>query len=186
MLAWRQLISVALYQITQKVIDSIPPWNIDLHVTVWLKLNCNYSILIIVSFKFATEIGKSCMKTRKQNLQANSRSACQFWHKREMVVCKIAQYTGTLFLPQGVEIDIFFTSTGSHFQDTGRFSKLRYLGIKLGHWENSRKLQHTLSFYLQGLKLSLFSLYGQRFLKYWQFFEIAIFGQEAFPLAKVP
>ena len=75
-------------------------------------------------------------QTRKQNLQANSRSACQFWHKGENVVREIA-HTCTLFFPKGS-------------------------------------------------KMSLFSLYGQRFPRYWQFFKIAIFGQEAFPLAKIP
>ncbi len=42
------------------------------------------------------------------------------------------------------------------------------------------------SFYPQGSKLSLFSLYRHRFPRYWQFFKIAIFEHEAFPLAKVP
>ncbi len=91
-------------------------------------------------------------KTRKQNLQANSRSACQFWHKREKVVRGIA-HTATLCLPQGVEIELF-PSMGSHFQDTGRYSKLAYLGMKLGHWKKFQKLHlHSLS--IQGVEFEL-------------------------------
>ncbi len=36
-----------------------------------------------------------------------------------------------------------------------------------------------------GLKLSLFSLYGQSFLRYLPIFKITIFGYETWPLAKV-
>ncbi len=38
----------------------------------------------------------------------------------------------------------------------------------------------------QGLKLSLFLLYGQWFPRYGPIFKIAIFGHETWPLAKVP
>ncbi len=34
----------------------------------------------------------------------------------------------------------YFCSTGSGFRDTGRFSKLPYLGMKLGHWPKFQKL----------------------------------------------
>ncbi len=42
------------------------------------------------------------------------------------------------------------------------------------------------SFYPRGSKLSLFSLYGQRFPRYGSIFKIAIFGHKTWPLAKVP
>ena len=65
----------------------------------------------------------------------------------------------------------------SSFRDTGPFSKLPYLGIKLGHWQKFHKL-HIYSFYPRGSKWSLFSLYGQRFPRYRPIFKIAIFGMK--------
>ncbi len=44
----------------------------------------------------------------------------------------------------------------------------------------------VLSFYPRGAKLSLFSLYGQRFPRYGPIFKFAIFGHETWPSAKVP
>ncbi len=37
---------------------------------------------------------------------------------------------------------IYISSTGNRFQDTGRFSKLSYLGMKSGIWQKFWKLQH--------------------------------------------
>ena len=37
-----------------------------------------------------------------------------------------------------------------------------------------------------GLKFSLFSVYGQRFVRYRPIFKIAIFGLETWPSAKIP
>ena len=54
--------------------------------------------------------------------------------------------------------------------------------MKLGYWPNLGKLH----IYPKGSKLSLFSFYGQSFLRYWTFLKIAIFGHETWPLAKVP
>ncbi len=68
----------------------------------------------------------------------------------------------------------------------GRFSKLPYLGMKLGHLPEVPEVAHILSFYPRGSKLSLFSLYGQQFLRHKRIFKIAIFGHETLPLAKVP
>ncbi len=42
-------------------------------------------------------------------------------------------WTSRLCLPQGGENWAYFRSTGSGFQDMGRFSQLPYLGMKLGH-----------------------------------------------------
>ncbi len=52
------------------------------------------------------------LRTRKQNLQANSRSACQFWYKREKETQRSIReitHSGTLFLPPRVEIELNFT-----------------------------------------------------------------------------
>ena len=67
--------------------------------------------------------------------------------------------------------------------DTGRFSNLPYLGMKLCHWQNVSKV---LSFYPSGSKLSSFLIYGQRFPRCGPIFEISIFEHETWPLAKVP
>ncbi len=71
----------------------------------------------------------------------------------------------------------YIRSTGSGFQDTGLFSKLPYLGMKLGHWPKFQNL-HIPSFYPIGLKLSLFSFYGQRFPRYGTIFKIGILGMK--------
>ncbi len=68
-------------------------------------------------------------------------------------------------------------SASSGFRDTGRFSKFSYLGM-------NSEVTHILSFYPKGWKLSLFSLYGQRFPRY--IFKIAIFGHETWQVAKLP
>ena len=82
----------------------------------------------------------------------------------------------------------YFHSTGSGFRDTGRFSKLPYLGMKLAIGQSSRSCTYRVYFLStpMGAKFSLFSLYGQQFLRYWPIFKIAIFGHETWPLAKVP
>ena len=48
------------------------------------------------------------------------------------------------------------------------------------------RVSHMLAFYSRGSKLSLFSLYGQRFLRYGPICKIATFGHETWPLVKVP
>ncbi len=73
----------------------------------------------------------------------------------------------------------YFCSTGSSFWDIGRFSKVSYLGMKLGLLTKIPKLiAYILSFYPNASKLSLFSLYSQRFPTYGPIFKIAIFGHE--------
>ncbi len=47
------------------------------------------------------------------------------------------------------------------------------------------EVAHIPSFYHRGSKLSLVSLYGQRFPQYGQTFKISIFEHENWPLAKV-
>ena len=71
-----------------------------------------------------------------------------------------------------------------------RFFKIViFLGMKLGSWQKIHKL-HIYSLSTSrgrnSLKLSLLSLYGQRFPTYRQNFKIAVFGHETWQLAKVP
>ena len=59
----------------------------------------------------------------------------------------------------------------------------------LGHetpLANPPDVAHVPSFYPRGLKLSLFSLYMQRFPRDRPIFKIAIFGHETWQVAKVP
>ncbi len=59
----------------------------------------------------------------------------------------------------------------------GQFSKLQYLGIKLGYWQKFPKL-HTQSLG----EIELILLHGQRFQIYRPILKIAVFGHET----KVP
>ncbi len=90
------------------------------------------------------------------------------------------------FYPSGEGDWAYFLATGSGFRDMTRFSKLPYLGMKLGHLSKFQKLQIYSLPPPGGRKLGLFLVYGQRFLRYRQIFKIAIFGHETWPLAKVP
>ncbi len=69
-------------------------------------------------------------------------------------------------------------NTGSGFRDTGRFSKLPYLGMKLSHWPKFQKL-HVYILFLppRGSKLSfnILSLYDQQFPGYGPIFKMARF-----------
>ena len=81
-------------------------------------------------------------------------------------------FTYTLFLFKVVEMKLNFRSTGSGFRDTGPFSKLPYLGMKLGHWPKFQKLhkyRYTL-FLPQRVEVEL----GQRFPRYGPISKIAI------------
>ena len=57
-------------------------------------------------------------------------------------------------------------------------TKLPYLGMKLGHWQNLLEVADILSLYPKGSKLTWFSLCGKRFPRYWPIFKISIFGHE--------
>ncbi len=84
----------------------------------------------------------------------------------------------------------YFHHRSSGFWDTDRFSKLPYLGMKLGHCPKCQKLHIYSLCTPTRSKLSLFSLYGQRFPGYGPIFKIAIYnmiyGHETWQLAKVP
>ncbi len=80
----------------------------------------------------------------------------------------------------------YFCSTCSGFWDTGRFSKLPYMGMKLANGQRSRSCSYMSSFYLRGSNLSLYLFYRQRFPRYGPIFKIALFGHETWQVAKVP
>ena len=82
---------------------------------------------------------------------------------------------GPSFLGQNAKI--INDSTRSGFRDMGRFSKLPYLGMKLDQWQKFEKL-HIHYFYAMESKLSLFSIYGQRFPRHTPIFKIVKFGHE--------
>ena len=88
-------------------------------------------------------------------------------------------HTGILSFYSGGRNQAYFHSTGSGYRHTGRFSKLPYLGIKLGLWP------YTL-FLPQWFEIELFSLYGHQFPRHGPIFKIAIFEHETWPLPKVP
>ena len=65
----------------------------------------------------------------------------------------------------------------------GRFSKLPYLGMKVGHWPKLEKLHMFLP---QGVEIELVVALRQRFPRYGPiFFKISIFGHETCPFAEV-
>ena len=131
--------------------------------------------------------------TRKQNLQANSRSACQFWHKREKEAERLFAKLGIPSLLQGVEIKLIFallctmclwTAVSEILADF--FFKFPYLGMKSRNWRNVPKFAYVLSFYPRGSKISLFSLYRQPFSRYETIFKISIFWHLILNLKKGP
>ncbi len=91
--------------------------------------------------------------------------------------------TYTLFLPQGVQIEL-------NFALRSEVSEIRIKIAIFGHetWQVAKvpEVAHIPSFYPRGSKLSLFFLYGQRFPRYRPIFKIPIFGHETRPLARVP
>ncbi len=74
--------------------------------------------------------------------------------------------TNTLFLLHRVEIELIFRSVGSGFWDTGWFSILPYLGVKIGHYQKFQKLYILpctnpifLTTYHSGIFLTYFSCF---------------------------
>ncbi len=66
----------------------------------------------------------------------------------------------------------YFRSIDRGVRDTGRFSKLPYLGMKRGHWPKFQKFHmYCTSFYPSASKLRLFLFYGQRFQRYGSIFQ---------------
>ena len=71
-----------------------------------------------------------------------------------------------------------FCSMGSCFRDTGHFSNLPYLGIKLGKWPKFQKLHIYPLSTPQGRN---WAYYGQQFPTYRPIFKIVIVGHETWP-----
>ncbi len=88
------------------------------------------------------------------------------------------------FYPKGLKLS-FFPSTGSHFQDTARFSKLPDLGMKLGHWQKFQKLHLTL-FLPSGVENELIFTLRAVVSEILVVFQNCHIWHEAFPLAKIP
>ncbi len=118
--------------------------------------------------------------TRKQNLQANSRSACQFWHKREKEAQRLfMKLHYSLSTPRG-EIELIFALRAAVSDTQANFQNGNIWAWNLAIGQTPRSCAHSpfsphggeieLIFYLSRLELSLFLLYGQRFLRYWLFF----------------
>ncbi len=57
------------------------------------------------------------------------------------LLAKVTEVAYTISFYPGVEIELIFAS----FRDTDRFSKLPYLGMKLGHWPKFKKLHITVN-----------------------------------------
>ncbi len=80
----------------------------------------------------------------------------------------------------------YFHIRSSGFRDTGRFSKLPYLSMKLGHWSKCQKL-HIYCLSTPGCRnWAYFCSTGSGFRAMGRVFKIAIFGHETWPLTKLP
>ena len=75
---------------------------------------------------------------------------------------------------------------GRSFRDTGRFSELPYLGMKLGNWQKIQKLYIDAFSTRGGWNWAYFCSTGSGVRDTVQFSKIAIFGHETWQLAKVP
>ncbi len=121
-------------------------------------------------------------------MHTNSRSACQFWHKREKVremalIPQVPQLY-TLSTPGGWNW-AFFPLRAAISKIQADFQNCHIWAWSLTIGKSSRSCTYTL-FLPNGSKLSLFSLYGQRFPRYRSIFKIALLGHETWPLTKGP
>ncbi len=80
--------------------------------------------------------------------------------------------THTFFLPQGFEVELIFALRAAVSERQDKFQNCHICHEILQIGQSSR---HILSFYHRRAKLSLFLLYGQRFLRYGLFFKISIY-----------
>ncbi len=127
-------------------------------------------------------------KTRKQNLQANSRSACQFWHKREKAQRLFAKLH-ILSLLQEVEIELIFALPyvyGPQFLRYCLIFSISIFGHGIWNLRKGPKVVYVLYFYHGRSKLSLFLFYGHSFSRYEPIFKNSIFGHEFRNLKKGP
>ena len=131
------------------------------------------------------EVNNCNWKTRKQNLQANSRSACQFGQKREKEAQRSLAKLHILvhsFYPRGWNWAFF--PLRAAIPKYRPIFKWDIWAWNLAIRKSSRSCTCTLS--TQGVEFELISLYGQWFQRYWPIIKIALFGHESWPLAKVP
>ncbi len=84
-----------------------------------------------------------------------------------------------LFLTQGLEIELILALRPAVSETLADFQNFHI-------WAWIPEVAHILSFYPEGLKLSLVLLYGQRFPRYGQIFKLAVFGHKTWQVAKVP
>ncbi len=85
-----------------------------------------------------------------------------------------------------VEIEVIFTLRGAVSEISADF-QIAIFGHETCPLAKFPEVAHIPSFYPRWSKLSLFSLYGQRFPKYDPIFKIAMpFGHETWQVAKVP
>ena len=94
---------------------------------------------------------------------------CHIWAGNLAIGQSSRSSTYTLLLPQGDLNWAYFHSTPSGSRDKGQFSKLQYLGMKLGHWPKFQKLHIYCLYTPVGLKLgtliAYFSRYGRFSMK---------------------
>ncbi len=84
--------------------------------------------------------------------------------------------TYTLFLPQGIEIELIFALRAAIYEIQADFQNCHTFGHETCPLAKVSKVAHILSFYPRGSKLILFSLYGQRFLRYGWFSNLQDLG----------
>ena len=121
------------------------------------------------------------------------------WLRRYRLICKIAIFGhktwplakvpevahARCFYPRELNW-AYFHSMGSGFWDTGRFSKLPYLGMKPGHWEKSARSCTYALFLPQGVEIEPIFVLRAVVFKMRTIFKVAIFGHETWQVAKLP
>ncbi len=107
--------------------------------------------------------------------------------KKIWPLAKVPEVAHTLFLPQGVKIELIFalraTVSKIWFLRYGPTSKIAIFGHETWPLAKVPEVAHILTLYTRAAKMSLFSLYGQRFPR---LLKLPIFGHEIWPLGKVP
>ena len=109
-------------------------------------------------------------------------SNCHIWVWNLGIGQSSRSCTYTSFLPQRVKIDLIFILRAAASKMRDNIENCHVWAWNLAIWPKSQKL-HIVP---HGLKLSLYSLYGQRFSRYGLISKIDLFGHENCPLTKVP
>ncbi len=127
----------------------------------------------IVLMDQCPEQKKEKKKTRKQNMQANSRSACQFWHQREK---KSRNYTKSwkkysLSIP-GCRTLGLFSLYEQMFSKYGPIFKISIFGQNIRNLKKSSIVAYVPSFDPQRVETKLIFLYEPPFSRYRAIFKI--------------